>query len=425
MAIITILLIIPMIIWANIAPFGSRFSDLVSTTTSIGQILGLLGMTLYSINLILAGRLKILDKYFKGLDKVYSHHRIIGTLSFSMLLFHPLFLVVKYVTFSLQEAAMFFVPFVSSMSVTWGILSLGLMIVLLAITFYSKIKYNIWKFSHKFMIIAFFLAVIHTFLISSDISRNNFLRYYIFTLSILGLIISVRRAYFSKILINKFKYIVKEVKDLGSGIVSIDMTPVYKKFNFIPGQFIFVSFKDPNVGSESHPFSIASNEKENNFRLVIKNFGDFTSRLKYLQIGSNVLVEGPYGNFTYKSIENKKQVWIAGGIGITPFMSMAYSLDESYLVDLYVCVKEKGEAVLLNELLTITQKNKNFHVMLWCSNDQGFISAKFIADKVGGISDKDIFMCGPAVFMESLNQQFLSLNVVKDKIHYENFNFFS
>ena len=424
MFIITILALIPIAIWATMIPLSSRFSDFMAITTSIGQILGLLGMTLYAINLVLAGRLKILDRYFKGLDKVYAHHRMIGTLSFSMLLFHPIFLVAKYLTFSLQDSAMFFVPFATSISVTWGILSLLLMIILLSITFYSKIKYNIWKLSHKFMTTAFFLAVLHTFMISSDVSRNNFLRYYILTLVIIGLVVSVRRAYFGEILVSKFKYKVANVIDLGSGIVSIEMSPVYKKFDFIPGQFVSVSFKDPNIGWESHPFSIASSEKEDNFKLVIKNFGDFTSRLKNLEIGSKVSVEGPYGNFTYKSVDNKKQIWIAGGIGITPFMSMAYSIDESYSVDLYVCVREKAEAVLIDELQKITFTNKNFRVILWCSNESGFINAGVIANKINDIKDRDIFICGPAIFMESLNQQFLSLSVTKDKIHYENFNFF-
>jgi predicted ferric reductase len=254
MIVIFILSLIPIVIWTTILPLPLRFSDFISATTSVGQILGLLGMTLYSINLILAGRLKILDKYFKGLDKVYAHHRIIGTIAFSMLLFHPLFLVAKYVTFSLQEAALFFIPFIGSLSVTWGILSLMLMIILLSITFYTKIKYNIWKFSHKFMTIAFLFAVIHTFMISSDVSRNNFLRYYVLTLAVLGLVIIFRKAYLNQTLVGEFKYKVSEVKDLGNEIVSIDMTPIKEKITFTSGQFVFVSFHDKNIGSESHPF---------------------------------------------------------------------------------------------------------------------------------------------------------------------------
>jgi predicted ferric reductase len=223
----------------------------------------------------------------------------------------------------------------------------------------------------------------------------------------------------------KIRYVVKSVVNLNKDITSIEMAPVGNRFTFKSGQFVFVSFKDSFIGEESHPFSIASGENDLNFKLVIKSFGDFTNRLKELKPGTAVDVEGPYGNFSCKSISNKKQIWIAGGIGITPFMSMAYSLDDTYEVDLYCCVKEKGEAVLLNELLKISEIKKNFKVILWCSNDSGFINSEVIANKSDKFGDKDIFMCGPVVFMNSLNQQFLSLKVAKDKIHYENFNFFS
>ncbi len=102
MFIIAILSVFPFIIWAFMEPIGFRFSDLSSTMTSFGQIFGLVGMSLFSINLILSGRLKFLDKFFHGLDKVYAHHSKIGAVAFSLILFHPLFLVVKFLTFLIR-----------------------------------------------------------------------------------------------------------------------------------------------------------------------------------------------------------------------------------------------------------------------------------------------------------------------------------
>ena len=92
-----------------------------------------------------------------------------------------------------------------------------------SILFYIKLKYNVWKMSHKFMILAFFFAILHTIFIYSDVSRNNFLRYYILSFAIIGLVVSIRQALFSKFLIKKFKYKVKNINQLNPDILEIEM----------------------------------------------------------------------------------------------------------------------------------------------------------------------------------------------------------
>lgn len=420
MQIITILSVIPVIIWFFIEPLSMRFGDFTSAMTSIGQLLGILGMTLFAITLILSGRLKIIDRYLKGLDRVYVKHHILGAISFSMLLFHPLFLVIRYITISIRDAGLFFVPF-RNIPITWGIFSLTIMIILISITFYISLKYNHWKFSHKFLTLAFILAIIHTFTISSDVSRNNFLRYYILIFSIIGLILSIRKAFLDKILKKKYKYKVKATTQLNEEVVEIEIAPVSKKINFTSGQFIFVSFKTNGL-REFHPFTIASGDNENNLKLIIKNFGDFTYKIKSLKSGTEVLIDGPYGNFSYNNFENKDQIWIAGGIGITPFLSMSKVLDKDYSVHLYYSVKDKSEAVQLGELSDFTLKNKNFKFTLWSSNESGYITAEKIKELDGDLLKKEMFLCGPPVFMENIKNQLLSLGVEINKIHYENFN---
>jgi predicted ferric reductase len=422
MNIIVILSLIPVIIWCFMAPIAGRFGDLGSITTSIGQILGLVGMTLFSINLILAGRFKFLDKYFKGLDKVYAKHSKIGAISFSLLLFHPLFLVIKYIAISTKQAAMFFVSF-TDMPITWGILSLLLMILLISFTFYIKLKYNIWKFSHKFMVIAFFLAVFHTLLISSDVSRNNYLRYYILILAIIALIVSIRQAFLSRLIVKKSKFIVKDIKQLNLDILEVEMEPVGESIHFNSGQFAFFNFISDNVSSESHPFSLSSSNLDNNLKITVKNLGDYTSKLKNLKKGDKVLVDGPYGNFSYKNVASKNQIWIAGGIGITPFYSMSQNLEKEYKVDFYYSIKSVDEAVYVNELQTTAVNNSNFKFNLWSANEKGYINAGLVSSLSNGVSDKEIFFCGPPMLMESLKNQFLSLGVDIKNIHYEDFSF--
>jgi predicted ferric reductase len=422
MFIITILSLIPVIIWAFMEPLGSRFINFNAITTSIGQILGLMGMVLFSVNLILAGRLKFLDKHFKGLDKVYVNHSKLGAIAFSMLLFHPLFLVIKYITISTNAAALFFVPFIN-MPITWGIVSLLVMIILISFTFYIKLKYHIWKMSHKFMTLAFFFAVLHTIFISSDVSRNNLLKYYILFLAVIGILVITRKTFLEKFPINKFKYKVKNTIQLNKDILEIEMEPVNKRMAFNPGQFSFFSFIGKDISGESHPFSISSSNQDNNLKITVKNLGDYTSLLSNLKIDTDVLIDGPYGYFSYKNIKNKNQIWIAGGIGITPFLSMAKVLENEYNVDLYYSIKEEKEAIYKNEFESLSEKNPNFKFILWDATFKGYINSGSILNFSKKLEDKDIFLCGPSMFMESLKNQFVALGVDINKIHYENFSF--
>ena len=135
------------------------------------------------------------------------------------------------------------------------------------------------------------------------------------------------------------------------------------------------------------------------------------------------MIDGPYGNFSYKKSKSKNQIWIAGGIGITPLLCMSKCLESDYNVDLYYSVKENKEAIRMGDLHDIAQKNPNFKCNLWVTTDKGYINSGVIASLSNGLEGKEIFLCGPKVFMESLKEQFISLGVDINKIHYENFSF--
>jgi len=417
------LAILPIVRWLMIAPISPRFADLGMVTTSLGQIAGILGLTLFSINLIISYRTKFFDKFFYGLNNLYNFHHENGAIAFSLLLFHPLFLAVQYLQISLNNAAKFFLPG-QNQAVTFGIISLALMIVLMVLTFYFKIKYNHWKISHKFMVLVFGFALLHAFLISSDISRDNLLRFYILGLAIFGLAAGFYQAFLSKFLNNNSEYKITRLTILNSATVEIELEAKAQNrlLKFTPGQFIFIRFLSPQVSAESHPFSISSAAREKNLKLTIKSLGDFTDKLKNLEIGTRALTQGPFGKFSYGNIANKNQIWIAGGIGITPFLSMARSLtDNDYKIDLYYCTRDRQEAVLLAELQKISSLNQNLKIIPWYSESQGRIAGSNIAELSHGLNDKAILLCGPGPFMTSLGQQFLELGAKNKNIYSEQF----
>src|SRR3970040_78401 len=114
------------------------------------------------------------------------------------------------------------------------------------------------------------------------------------------------------------------------------------------GQFLFVRFPSEKDLNESHPFTISSAPSEDVLRLTIKASGNFTRDLfSNLKAGSDAVVEGAYGSFDYRT-GGGKQIWVAGGIGITPFLSFIRDLetDLGHDVDFYYTLRHRGEPVL-------------------------------------------------------------------------------
>ena len=149
--------------------------------------------------------------------------------------------------------------------------------------------------------------------------------------------------------------------------------------------------------------------------------GDYTSLLKKLTKDTPVKLEGPYGRFCYH-YHGKNQIWIAGGIGITPFLSMAGSLnDPSYNIDLFYSVHNQQEAIYLNELVHISSRIKGFRVFPFYTEAQGRLNAEIVQATVGNLKGKEIFLCGPPPMMKALRSQFNKLKVHNRKIHSEEF----
>jgi len=418
---ILILSLVPVGLWLMAPTSSPRFNNLTNVVFSLGQLAGLIGLALFGFNLILSARFKFLDKYFKGLNNVYNKHSLLGKVAFILLLLHPMLLVFKYAGGSFWGAIYFF-----SLSSDWpknfGSLALILMTLLIVLTLYLRPKYHIWKWTHKFMGLAFYLGAMHAFLIPSDVSRYAPLKFYMLGLTSLALLIYIYRTVFGKYLIKKYEYIVENVTALNDNIWEINMKPQNQKLEFIAGQFIFVSFLDNKIGKESHPFTISSSPDESNLKITVKALGDYTNKLANLTIGTRVQIEGPFGFFHYQNSIYKNQIWVAGGIGITPFLSMVKSLkvNDNYNIDLFYCLKNYKESIYLDLLQSLEPKLK---LHLFCYDKDGYLNIETIKNISGTLAEKDIFICSPPQMIESFKKQFIGQGVDKKLIHSEEFNF--
>ncbi|MFZ6015653.1 MAG: ferric reductase-like transmembrane domain-containing protein [Patescibacteria group bacterium] len=418
------LAIIAVILWFLAPTYPPHFSSFDATLANLGQIAGLVGAVLLSLNFILSTRLKSLEKIFKGLNDVYIKHELLGRIAVILLLAHPLLLISKYASWSLNDILGFLLPG-KYWDVNYGILALAWMVILIVITLYLRPRYDIWKITHKFMGLALILAGLHIWLIPSHTATYLPLRFYILILIALAIAAYTYKTLLGWLVAPKIKMEVIEVKLLNHNVTEVTLKPK-TKFDFESGQFCFISFDDKNLGRESHPFSFVSAPHESAIRIAIKDLGDYTKLIKQLKPGATAKVEGPFGIFNYKNSRLRQQIWIAGGIGITPFQSMAEDLlkrKADYEVDLFYAANDEEDAVYIDRLREISRELKaKFRVHDHFFNEKGFLSADEVNTKATGVKDKDIFICGPPKMMDMMASQLQQLGVEKEMLHMERFS---
>lgn len=387
----------------------------------LSQVLAVLGTVLLSISFWLAGRFRFVESWFGGLDKVYRIHQLTGGAAMVMLLHHPLFLAIN--VLPRLDLVWGYFWFSRTISYDYGITALYLMLLLVALTLVVNLPYSVWKRTHEMMGLVLFFGALHALTIPSDISRFTPLRLWLqLWLALAGWAVVYRRFLYEYIG-PKYHYLIDEISDRGE-VLLVWLRPVNKKMTYRAGQFVMINF--PGVVSEKHPFSVASNPHEERLGLGIKVLGDDTLRMKRIKVGDWATVWGPYGSFGEKLLTKRDLIWIAGGIGMTSFMSMLF--DESIQagakkIDLFYCVARESEAVFDEQIKKAAAGRENINYRRYLSSERGRMTAAAVAEAVGSLANKKIMFCGPAAMTLSLIKQFKQLGVANSQLVYEDFSF--
>jgi predicted ferric reductase len=419
---IAFFVLVLLVFWIFASPLAPRFSNLYHTLTSFGQVSGLLGLLLLCFVIILNSRLPILERFFGGMNRVYIAHHNLGGIAFILIMLHPVFLTGKYLTISTQTAAMFLVPG-KEIFLTLGIIAFLLLSFLLVLTFYLKPAYLNWLRLHSLLSIVFAVSIIHSYFIYSDLLNTLSLKLYVCFFVLASLAAAGYQVLMKYNLINKIIYEVVSVNRLSEQVYEVVLQPSGRGITYLAGQFIFVNFVSKNIPRETHPFSITSCPDEKTLSIVVKNLGDFTAQIHLLHKGDRAFVEGPFGYFSVEKYPNQCQLWIAGGIGITPFISMAKNLKSDGMdVYLYYSALDKQGLIGADELRQIAARNNRFHLVPFLYNERGLLTGEVLMREVPRLSDREVFICGPAKMMSSLRKQLVALKIDTNAIHTEEFS---
>ncbi len=389
---------------------------------ALSQILALVGATLLAINFILAARLKVVEDLFKGLDKVYHAHHWTGALATVFLINHPIWLVINAIP-QYQLAKLYLLPS-DSKAYTLGILALYSMLLLILITLYAKIKYDTWLKTHKLMGFPLLLASLHMLLITSDISRSPALRLWLFALTGCALAAYFYKAFLYKSYGPQGLYRVANVQSQGPYTL-LKLRPVGERMKFRAGQFAFLSTGNQTIGTEPHPYSFASNPGDNIVQFAIKNLGDYTKNMRKSQAGDEITLQGPYGRFGDAFLNSDRNaIWIGGGVGITPFLSLMHKIKPKQQVEWFYSVNKPEEALFEKIIQEALQDKPNLRYRLHVAQKDGYLTAHKIREKLGGTIDVAamIMLCGPPAMMAAMKAQLLEIGIAPSNIIYEDFS---
>ena len=396
--------------------------------TYISQISSLWALVLFTITLILSARLRIIERIFGGFDLMYRWHKYVGILATLLAVTHFVAVLLDHT----DDLAYYLLPTTSTLikdlGISAGIISLYGIIILLLLTYVSKLPYHIWKLTHEYMGFFFILGGLHAILASSDAIETQWMNWTLLGMTQLGILAFCYTRFAWRWFPSRTPYIVDHIETRGA-ISDIYLAPVHDKLDFRPGQFVYLEIPGVGASRETHPFTISSSPTQHLLRLSVKDLGDYTSRLKDLQQGNAITVNGPYGTFGDKFVTSNKPVtFIAGGIGITPFLSLlTYVRDtqSTKQIDIWYMTRTPEEAVYTGEIeQTIANStNVNIHLYQHYSKTMGYIDFERAFLAVPDLLHRQFFICGPTQVMNQSLNTLIQLGVKKRNIIMEDFSF--
>ncbi len=212
-------------------------------------------------------------------------------------------------------------------------------------------------------------------------------------------------------LAKKYKSEVISINNPLEGIYTLEFKSLGRKFKYHPGQFLHLSIDDTYDGigqwPDSRCFSMQSNPEEENIKITYAIKGRFTKKMKeMLGVGSEIWLKLPYGDLFTQAHNKNNTVFIAGGTGITPFLSLFTheSFSEYINPRIYLGFRSKGYNIYIPELEPVKAP-----VIFFYQNIDGVIDIQQIVKDNGIFST--YFISGPPAMIKSFKQTLMERGV--------------
>jgi len=290
--------------------------------------LGYAGVAMIGVQFVLTARFRRASAPF-GIDIIYLFHRYLAVALLGLLLTHALLAGL------LDPSALGPLdPRRAPLAISIGRLALLLLVVLVASSLWRKrigLEYDRWRRWHAVLAtLALVLAVVHVEMLARFLDAPvKRLLWSAISLSWL-LLIGYVRVYRPWRLLRRPYRVVAVAAEHGASVTLRLRAEGHDGFAFQPGQFAWLSVGDSPFALREHPFSIASAPGDDGrLSFTIKALGDFSTRMAGVRPGTVAHVDGPYGVFCCdRHPQASGLLFIAGGIGIAPIMSMLRALAE-------------------------------------------------------------------------------------------------
>jgi predicted ferric reductase len=390
---------------------GTTFSLMASSMAFTGM----------AIAQFMATRPPLVERLFGGLDRIYRTHRRVGITVFILILVHY-FITPDFKGLSLTSG-------LNKLAASMGEYAFYGLVVLLLLSIFKiipktkiEIPYHYWRLTHRFIGLLFIMVAFHQTFIKRPYDGTAMLATYLNIFALIGTASYIYTQLFPWLRTRTYE--VFDVKR-HDGATVISARPTGRPLKARPGQFGFFRVSKPGL-REPHPFTIAGMEEGGIVRFAIKPLGDFTTALREnIAVGDRLKLEGGYGRFNHRR-GGKKQIWLAGGIGVTPFLAMAGRLngDEGQDIHMVYCVRDRAEAIGLEVFETQAEKLPNFSFTLHDSKTDGRLdAAKLAAASAVDPAGADLWFCGPPLLRKAIEKGLKELGKKPGRVEFELFEF--
>ena len=393
------------------------FNDTIGRSgTAFALFIGSVSIMLMAWSNLLSTRISALEQLFGGVDRMYRWHRWFGALSVVAMWLHTQTVDdVKGIAGASRDVA----KTAESLAST----GTNILYALVGLSLLRWLPTRWWRISHKFLILPFVFASWHFYTATKPYANDSAWGRWFGAFMLLGIAAWAYRVIWRDMIRKGRLHRVVGVERRGDN-VALELEPVGAPMRHALGQFAFIKIDRPGM-REPHPFTIASAPDDRSLRFVIRDLGDWSHDLDHrVAIGDRVIVEGPYGRLEpFPATGHGPVVWIAGGVGITPFLGAARSGAPagSAAPHLFFCVRSRDDAPGLDELIDAHEAGR-IVLHVHASDEGARLSADDLSQVFGadGLRNAHVVMCGPTALVRDMTAAATSLGA--RHVHVEGFD---